>query len=58
MRQTIPNWLAVLVILLVVAIVAGIFVLTGRQQVQKAPEGFKPGPPMFKEAPKAPAEKP
>lgn len=51
MKQTVPNWLAIVMILLVIAIVAGIFVLSGRQQGQMASEGFKPTPPMFKKAP-------
>ncbi|MCX7969298.1 MAG: hypothetical protein N3B10_12565 [Armatimonadetes bacterium] len=57
MKKTVPNWLAIVVILLVIAIIAGIFMLGGRQQSQQAPEGFKPRPPMFKEVPKESAEK-
>lgn len=67
MRQNVPTWLAVVVILLVIAAVVGIFALSGRRQTQEMPEGFKPTPPKFKEAPtkaapaeveEAPAQKP
>ncbi|GEM_PF-3200156 len=51
MKRTVPTWLAIALILLVIAVVAGIFMLGGRTQTQKMPEGFKPKPPMFKEAP-------
>lgn len=51
MKKPVPNWLAVLVILAVIAIVAGVYVLSGRQRSQEVPEGFKPKPPMFKAAP-------
>ncbi len=51
MKQTVPTWLAIALILLVIAVVAGIFMLGGRTKTQKMPEGFKPKPPMFKEAP-------
>lgn len=51
MRRTVPNWLTVMLVLLVIAILVGIFMFGGRRQEQKMPEGFKPTPPRFKEAP-------
>jgi len=43
--------LAVVVIVAVIVVAAVIFAFVGRPKEQKMPEGFKPAPPMFKEAP-------
>jgi len=51
MRKSVPTWLAVVVIVAVIVVAAVIFALAGRPKEQKMPEGFKPAPPMFKEAP-------
>jgi len=51
MKQQVPTWLAVIVIVLVLAIVIGIFWFGGRQRSEQIPAGFKPQPPQFKAAP-------
>jgi flagellar basal body-associated protein FliL len=51
MKQQVLTWLAVVVIVLVLAIVAVIFWFSGRQRSEQAPAGFKPQPPQFKATP-------
>lgn len=51
MKQQVPTWLAVIVIVLVLAIIGAIFWLSGRQRSEQMPAGFKPQPPQFKVAP-------
>ncbi|MFN4180693.1 MAG: hypothetical protein ACK4I8_10300 [Armatimonadota bacterium] len=51
MQRSVPTWLAVVLIAVTIGLVIAMFMFSGRQQGQKMPEGFKPSPPMFKEAP-------
>ncbi|GBD00114.1 hypothetical protein HRbin17_02650 [bacterium HR17] len=43
MKQQVPTWLAAVIIVVVIAIVAGIYAMFGRPKAVQAPEGFQPG---------------
>ncbi len=51
MRRPVPTWLAVLLIAIMIVGVVVIFALSGQRRGEEMPKGFKPSPPMFKEAP-------
>jgi len=43
MKQQVPAWLAAVIIVIVIAVVAGIYMMVGRPKTVQAPEGFQPG---------------
>jgi hypothetical protein len=43
MKQQVPTWLAAVIIVVVIAIVAGVYMIVGRPKTMQAPENFQPG---------------
>jgi len=40
MKQQVPTWLAAVIIVVVIAIVAGVYMIVGRPKTMQAPENF------------------
>ncbi len=58
MRQQVSPTIAILVIVLAIAIVAGIYWALGRPRGESIPGGVKPQPPQFKYKEGVPKESP